>query len=112
MVLNSPNPREPFHLLEFSEALGIMIFCPTGYHFYAANGAAVCGDDSPAVFALDRNFFAVQITFQIRIVRCEFDPAFELFSHCHKKLVVRLDIVFPDLTDGDTTGEGNALVQR
>ena len=89
-----------------------MVLGPAGGYFDTAHGTALCGDHSPAVFAINGNFFTVQITVQLCAVGGKLDLPLELSAHCHEELVMGLDVIFADLADCDTAGEGDAFVQR
>ena len=89
-----------------------MVFGSACGYFNTADGTALCGDHSPAVFAINGNFFTMQISVQFCAVGCELDLPLELSAHCHEKLVMGLDVIFADLANCDTAGEGDAFVQR
>ena len=90
----------------------IVILRPAAGDFRAAHGASVHRDHGPAVVRVGFDFLPMQIAGQSLAVRTQFDLPAEITAHGHEELMVGLDVILPQLPDGDTAGKGHAFLDR
>ena len=94
-------------VLIFSQPFRIMIFCGTVYSLDTAECASVNKHCCPAVFTAAGNCIALEVAFSL--VMCQLKLSFEILTHRHKELVMRLNIIFLNSADCNAAGERNSL---